>query len=60
MRTSTAAVAAYEEPVRQEETRRSLRLTRTQVIIVIASALIVGAVAGALAAVQVPQYQTSR
>ncbi len=60
MRTSTTAVAAYEEPARQEETRRSLRLTRTQVLIVVASALIVGAVAGALAAVQVPQYQTSR
>ncbi len=60
MRTPNAAVATYDEPARQEETRRSLRLTRTQTIIVVACSLIVGALAGALAATTAPVYKTSR
>lgn len=60
MRTSTMAVAPYEPPAAPTEVRRSARLTRTQVIIVVASMVVTAALAGALAAVNPPVYQTQR
>jgi Mrp family chromosome partitioning ATPase len=61
MRTSTNSVAGYSpDAAPATEMRRSARLTRTQVVIVVLSALVVGAVAGALAAVNPPMYNTKR
>ncbi len=61
MRTTPTAVAHHmPEPAPATEMRRSARLTRNQVIIVIVSALVVGAIAGAIAAVNPPVYNTTR
>lgn len=61
MRTSAGAVAPYApEPAPATEMRRSARLSRSQVVIVIVSALVTASIAGALAAVNPPVYNTSR
>ncbi len=61
MRTTSSSVAGYApEPAPAVEMRRSARLTRTQVVIVVLSALVVGALAGAIAAVNPPLYNTKR
>ena len=60
MRTTTAAVAPFEPQAGSTEVRRTARLTRTQVVIVIASMIVTAALAGALAAVNPPIYETSR
>jgi Mrp family chromosome partitioning ATPase len=61
MRTPTGSVSPYvAEPAPATEMRRSARLSRNQVIIVIVSALVMAAIAGALAAVNPPVYNTSR
>lgn len=60
MRTTTAAVAPYEPQAGSTEVRRSARLSRAQIVIVIASMIVTAALAGALAAVNPPIYETSR
>lgn len=60
MRTPPAAVPQPYEPVPATEMRRSARLSRTQVVIVVLSMVVTGAVAGALAAVNPPVYNTTR
>lgn len=60
MRAATPTVAPYEVPAGPTEVRRSARLSRTQVLIVLASMLVTAALAGALAAVNPPIYQTER
>lgn len=59
--TSHSAVPAPYDPVGgPTEVRRSARLSRSQVLIVIASMIVTAALAGALAAVNPPIYQTER
>lgn len=61
MRTTATAVAPHvPEPAPATEMRRSARLSRNQVIIVIVSAIVTASIAGALAAVNPPVYNTSR
>jgi Mrp family chromosome partitioning ATPase len=60
MRTSTAAVAQFEPQAGSTEVRRTARLTRAQVVIVVASMIVTAALAGALAAVNPPIYETTR
>lgn len=61
MRTaSTAVTPKLPDPAPAVEGRRSARLSRAQVVIVIVSALVLGAIGGALAAANPPQYQTTR
>lgn len=61
MRTSSGAVTPHvPEAAPATEMRRSARLSRNQVIVVIVSALVMAAIAGALAAVNPPIYNTSR
>jgi len=61
MRTSSGAVTQHvPEAAPATEMRRSARLSRNQVIVVIVSALVMAAIAGALAAVNPPIYNTSR
>lgn len=48
------------EPAPAAESRRSARLTRSQVVIVLVSALVTGAIGGALASVNPPLYNTTR
>jgi Mrp family chromosome partitioning ATPase len=61
MRAAPNAVVAHTpEPAPAAEMRRSARLSRNQVIIVIVCALLTGALAGALAAVNPPVYNTTR
>lgn len=60
MRTTGAAVAPYEPQAGATEVRRSARLSRTQILIVVASMVVTAALAGALAAVNPPIYETSR
>ena len=60
MRTTTAAVAPYDPQAGSTEVRRTARLSRTQVVIVVASMIVTAALAGALAAVNPPIYETSR
>ena len=61
MRTPTGSVAPYvPEPAPATEMRRSARLSRNQVIVVVVASLVTAAIAGALAAVNPPVYNTSR
>ncbi len=61
MRTPTGSVAPYvPEPAPAIEMRRSARLSRNQVIVVVVASLVTAAIAGALAAVNPPVYNTSR
>jgi capsular polysaccharide biosynthesis protein len=60
MRTTGVAVATHEAQGAPAESRRSARLSRTQLMIVIASMLVTGALAGVLAAVNPPVFETSR
>ncbi len=60
MRTTTAAVAQFEPQAGSTEVRRTARLTRAQVVIVVASMIVTAALAGALAAVNPPIYETTR
>jgi Mrp family chromosome partitioning ATPase len=60
MRTTTTAVAQFEPQAGSTEVRRTARLSRTQVVIVVASMIVTAALAGALAAVNPPIYETSR
>lgn len=61
MRTSPNAVATHvQEPVPATEMRRSARLSRRQLMVVLLCAVLVAALAGALAAVNPPQYKTTR
>jgi Mrp family chromosome partitioning ATPase len=61
MRTPTGSVTPYvAEPAPATEMRRSARLSRNQVIVVVVSSLVMAAIAGALAAVNPPIYNTSR
>jgi len=61
MRTSPNAVATHvQEPVPATEMHRSARLSRRQVMVVALCAVLVAALAGALAAVNPPQYKTTR
>ncbi len=48
------------EPSQGVEMRRSARLSRSQVIVVVVAALVMAAIAGALASVNPPLYNTSR
>lgn len=58
---ATGGLAEYRESAPASvEMRRSLRLSRTQVLIVIASMLITAAIAAALALTNPPVYQTTR
>lgn len=60
MQRTAPQVASYVEAPPAREMQRSARLSRTQVIIVAVCALVVGTLAGAVAAVNPPQYQTTR
>lgn len=61
MRTSSHAVTArVAEPVPATELRRSARLSGRQVVIVILCAVVTAALAGVIAAVNPPQYKTTR
>ena len=60
MRTTTAAVAQFEPQAGSTEVRRTARLSRAQVVIVVASMIVTAALAGALAAVNPPIYETTR
>lgn len=61
MRTPPATVAqSVPEAVPATEMRRSARLSRSQLIIVVVCAIVTAAVAGALAAVNPPVYNTNR
>ncbi len=61
MRTTGAEVAPYSDSqMPAMEMRRSARLTRSQVVIVVVSMLVVAAIAGVAAAVNPPVYNTTR
>ena len=60
MRASTGVAEYREAPPASAEMRRSIRLSRTQVLFVIASMLITAAIASALALTNPPVYQTTR
>lgn len=61
MRTSPGAVTPHvPEAAPATEMRRSARLSRSQVVVVVVSAIVMAAIAGALAAVNPPVYNTSR
>ncbi|HLU41015.1 MAG TPA: hypothetical protein VKZ55_01325 [Microthrixaceae bacterium] len=56
----TTSLVPYEQQPDPGEVRRSARLSGTQVLIVVASMVVTAAVAGALAAVSPPIYETQR
>lgn len=60
MRTSTGLAEYRDAPPQATEMRRTLRLSRTQVLIVVASMLVTAAIAAALALTNPPTYQTTR
>ncbi len=60
MRRSQGALAPAADVVAATEMRRSIRLSRSQMIIVVVSMLVTAAIAGALAAVNPPVYNTTR
>lgn len=60
MRTPSPTVAPYQAPVPAVETRRSLRFTRNQVVIIVVAALVTAALGGVLAATSEPIYNTTR
>jgi len=61
MVTSRVALTQHmPEPEPAHEMRRTARLSRSQVIIVVVASLVTAAIAGALAAVNPPVYNTSR
>lgn len=60
MRQTSVAVDYATMPVQPTEDKRSIRLTRTQVTIILASMVIVAAVASVLAIASPPAYETTR
>lgn len=60
MRTSTGVAEYREAPVPPTEMRRTVRFSRTQVLIIVASMLVTAAIAAALALTNPPVYQTTR
>jgi Mrp family chromosome partitioning ATPase len=60
MRTSTGLAEYRDNPPQDTEMRRSIRLSRTQILIVVASMLVTAAIAAALALTNPPVYQTTR
>lgn len=60
MRQTSLAVDHGVVPIQPSEDKRSIRLSRTQTIIIVASMLIVAAVASVLALVSPPTYETTR
>ena len=60
MRTTSVALDQREAPTPVAETRRSIRLTKVQTLIVVASMLVTAAIAAALALTNPPIFETSR
>lgn len=60
MRTTTGMAEYREAPPASAEMRRTIRLSRAQVLFVVASMLITAAIASALALTNPPVYQTTR
>lgn len=60
MQRQPSQMVAYSEQPAPVEMRRSARLSRTQLIIVAVCAVVVGALAGSVAAMNPPKYETAR
>lgn len=60
MRVTTTGVAQYEELPAEPASRRLVKFTRNQIIIIAACAVALGVVAGILAAISPPRYETTR
>jgi len=60
MRTTSGTLEQREAPPAVAETRRSIRLSKVQTLIVVASMLVTAAIAAALALTNPPIFETSR